>query len=371
MKSLFCFHFLLLCVISLRGQVPVDKKATIETKSLFSYLYKIKGNRILYGQQDALVVGANHKRGQDGSDVYDMIQDYPVVYGYDIANFELGRRKNMSEISFEEIRTKIKLIYTKGGIITLSWHVNNPVAPQEPVKSVRVPKTISTLFADSIVMERYNCWLDSLASFFKSLKDSEGKSIPILFRPFHENNGSWFWWGAGRATPQEYVKLWRYTIDYLKNKRQIHNILYVYSTDRFKSELEYLARYPGDEYVDVLGFDCYDNIKNYPAKELNPKLRFMSETVTELAKSKKKICALTEVGFAKMPIPKWWTNTLYSSIENIGLSYILVWGNYDKKSYWGTFKGQISEEDFVFFSKKANILFLNKVSRKKIYRNKK
>src|SRR5690606_26600737 len=80
--------------------------------------------------------------------------------------------------------------------------------------------------------------------------------VPVIFRPFHEHTGSWFWWGADYCTPEEYKEFWRLTVEYLQRK-QVNNLLFCYSTDYFNDERHYLERYPGDDYVDILGFDAY------------------------------------------------------------------------------------------------------------------
>jgi mannan endo-1,4-beta-mannosidase len=299
-----------------------------------------------------------------------MINDYPALFGFDLANLEQGMDKNNSNISFEAIRNKIQYIYSKGGIITLMWAVNNPVNPTERAKDKGSDQTIENLFSnqDSSLV-RYNVWLDHLAQFFKSLKASDNSTlIPILFRPFHECNGSWFWWGKNRATPQEYIQLYQYTVNYLM-KKNVHNLLYVYSPNKFKSTDKYLSWYPGDNYVDVLGLDAYDDLKNYPANNLKTNLHSMAVVLTKLAQQKEKICALTETGFKNMPVADWWTNTLYSAINGTGLSYVMVWGNYGKvrNAYWGTFQGQLSAGNFIDFSKKSNILFLSKLNEKLVY----
>ncbi len=71
--------------------------------------------------------------------------------------------------------------------------------------------------------------LDNIATFANGLKDANGNLIPVLYRPLHEANGSWFWWGAKNTTPSEYKELYRYIVEYLRDKKDVHNFLYVYS----------------------------------------------------------------------------------------------------------------------------------------------
>lgn len=75
----------------------------------------------------------------------------------------------------------------------------------------------------------FNTYLDRIADFASNLKDDDGNLIPVLFRPFHEQNGGWFWWGAATTTKSEYAELYRYTVEYLRDIKGVHNFLYVFS----------------------------------------------------------------------------------------------------------------------------------------------
>lgn len=350
------------------SQMPADISATKETIHLFQFLYGIRNHNILFGHQDELIVGSNHYKYKGGSDTYDMIQDYPALYGYDLGNLEQNELNNRANISFDSIRTKVKQIYQKGGISTLNWAVDNPVDPSQGHKGTGVENTISKLFANQAYLNRFNTWLDRLSVFFKSLKTDDGTLIPIIFRPFHECNGTWFWWGKRDNTPEDYIKLYRYTVDYLKG-RGVHNLLYAYCTGRFKSEEKYFERYPGDEYVDILSIDVYDKKSYYPDNPIADEFKQMCEALTTYAQDREKVCAVAETGMQGMPVQDWWTSTLYNAIQNSGVSYVMVWGNYGKSStaYYGTFKGQLSESNFKTFSSYGKITFMSSLSNPLVY----
>ena len=88
------------------------------------------------------------------------------------------------------------------------------------------------------------------------MKGKHGEFIPVIFRPFHELNGNWFWWGGKNCTPDELKQLYQFTETYLRDKKNVHNLLYAYNTDKFSSKEEYL-KVSGDEWVDIIGFDIY------------------------------------------------------------------------------------------------------------------
>ena len=159
-------------------------------------------------------------------------------------------------------------------------------------------------------------WLDRVASFLDSVVDGvSGESVPIVFRPFHEHTGDWFWWCTGSpaqptdTTPEQFVALWRMTVDYLRDSCGLHNVLYAYSPDRSRIDMSsestceagYLYAYPGDDYVDVLGFDDYWDIAPADVEAERPRERHddlitMLTVVGRLARERGKIAAATEVG---------------------------------------------------------------------------
>ena len=101
-------------------------------------------------------------------------------------------------------------------------------------------------------MKIYTAYLDTIVDYAKQVEGT------ILYRPFHENTGSWFWWGADFCEPEVFKNVYRYTEEYIESQG-VHNILYVYSTGTEPSkQTEVEERYPGDEYVDIIGFDTYD-----------------------------------------------------------------------------------------------------------------
>ena len=104
---------------------------------------------------------------------------------------------------------------------------------------------------------KYRIILENIAEFLERLKTTEGTYIPIILRPYHEHNHTWAWWGANSCTPAEYNALWQMTVEYLRDESNLHHLLYAISPQDISSAEEYLARYPGDEWVDILGMDSF------------------------------------------------------------------------------------------------------------------
>jgi mannan endo-1,4-beta-mannosidase len=208
-------------------------------------------------------------------------------------------------------------------------------------------------------------WLNRLADFFLSLRTDDGIPVPVIFRPFHEHTGSWFWWGRNLCTTDQYKDLWRFTVTYLRDVKQVHNLLYAYSTDRFSTQEEYLERYPGDDVIDMLAFDLYDRGPEYPGL-----LKNCAATVSRLAEEKGKLAAVSEAGGPIYTQTDWWTHILLESLRTVKLSYVLVWRNpwQDGKSAFGPWRSHPSAADFVKFHDDPHTLFLPEVAKQNLYR---
>jgi len=348
-----------------------DKKSTTETKILHKNLTELSTKSILFGHQDDLAYGVNWKYEAGRSDVKDVTGDYPGVYGWDLGGLEKKSDKNIDGIPFDKMRQYIKEGHSRGGIITLSWHFDNPLTGKNAWDIT--PKSLASALPGGESHEKFKSWLDEGVKFILTLKDKKGKPIPILYRPYHELTGTWFWWCKNNASPEEFKALWKFTMAYFQEKG-IHNLIYVYNTADFKTKEEFLEYYPGSNYVDVLSFDRYqysDPTKDNSFIE-NCQLQF--KIMDEVAKEQNKIMAFAETGYEAIPYDKWWTNTLMKAIGDYKISYVLVWRNHGwqenekKMHYYAPYKGQTSEKDFVDFYNLDQILFEKEAAKAKLYK---
>ncbi len=344
----------------------VDPQATAETKALYRNLMELSRNHILFGHQDDLAYGVHWVNEPGRSDVMETAGSYPAVYGWELGDLELGATQNLDKVNFENMRNWIREGYSRGGIITLSWHMNNPVSGGNAWETTpAVPQILPGGSGHTMFKE----WLDRFAEFVSGLTAGEtawsapDHLIPIIFRPYHEHNGSWFWWGSEHCTPQEYKDLWQFTVRYLRDEKGVHNLLYAYSPDRFDTRDKYLERYPGDEYVDIFGYDDYGNVRSADTRGV---LVERLHLLVEMAEERGKIPALTETGFEAIPEPRWWTDVLLAAInadsvtQRIG--YVLVWRNANHTTdrqhhYYAPYPGHPSAANFIEFRNHPVILF--------------
>lgn len=347
--------------------LPVDKNATSETKNLLINLKKQVSKGIMFGHQDDLLYGRGWKYEHGLSDVRRICGDYPAVYGWEIGKVEVGSDYNLDSVPFSEIREHIREAYARGGVNTVSWHANNPATDGRAWDTTRV---VHAILPGGKHHELFKQRLDKLAAFLLDLKDDQGKPIPILFRPYHENTGVWFWWGAGHCTPQEYVELYQFTVKYLTQVKGVHNLLFVFSPDRVKNKEQYFERYPGDEFVDVLGLDVYcwngpnasQEYRNIAGTDLS--------IITDAAKERNKLATFSETGLEQIPNSKWWTEVLWKTIENYPISYVLVWRDaYNMPNhYYVPYPGHAAADDFVEFYKLPRTLFQGDIANANLYK---
>jgi len=344
----------------------VDKNATTETKQLYDQLQNTIGKGIMFGHQDALAYGHDWYREQGRSDVNDVCGDYPAIVGWEIGHIELDAAYNLDSVYFSDMKRYIREGNQKGIINTISWHGDN-IVTGKTAWDCGQNTVVKSVLPEGENHAQYLIWLDRVANFFTDLKDDNGKLIPIIFRMYHEHTGSWFWWGKDQSTPEEYKRLWIMTVEHLRDKNNVHNLLYTYSPSETESEADYLERYPGDEYVDLIGFDAYVPGKDENAIELYKKRidKNMDIMMTYANKSGKIPC-LSETGMESIADNSYFSHILYPLINKHKISYVLLWRNAWEKEkhdhYYVPFKGHPSSSDFNSFVNMPDILMLKDIT---------
>ena len=378
-------HILIATAITLTG-IPaiaghdtthqlVDPQATPETHNLYANLMPLAPEAVLFGHQATLEYGYtwHHSElpaGESRSDVKDVAGSFPALYGWDL-NYFIQPRFDADE---KQQRTDQMLLWTReglerGGVVTFCWHKYNPSSGSRG-SFYDTTNVAYRLLPGGDLHDSFRRDLDQAAGFFHALSP-----MPVIFRPWHEHNGDWFWWGKGIATEQEFIDLWRFTVEYLRDEKEVRNLLWAFSPDRSRMDIDnfhedYHYGYPGDGYVDIIGLDNYWDL-GHPVNETPPDeqrahfVRSLQYTV-EIANSKGKLAALTETGLEAIPEPDWWTEVMLESLLANDLtrqiSWLKVWrnANYEREQwnhYYAPFPGQKSADDFVKFRDHPFVLF--------------
>lgn len=353
-----------------------DPAASPRTVSLYQNLFKVVANKkAIFGHQDDLAYGIGWKYEKGRSDVKSVTGDYPGLYGWELGHIELDSSANLDQVPFKKMRQFIRQGYRNGAALTISWHCTNPLTGKSAWDAA--PGTVSSVLQGGKNFQLFNGYLDRLAAFLSSLKDPAGRHIPIIFRPYHELLGGWFWWGKGSCSAEEFKALYRYTVKYLRVEKHLHNLLFVYNpTGNFSTAEDYLERYPGDDVVDIMSLDEYQGRKDETAQHFISRMEPRLLLMDSIAKVHGKLAALAETGMETIPVANWWTSVFARLLINTHMAYGLVWRNGGKvdntsqEAYFAPYPGQQSEADFKEMFKKGDILFAKSVQQLHLYKKK-
>jgi mannan endo-1,4-beta-mannosidase len=412
-----------------RYKIAEWRKADKQTQDWYRELARLQNQGILFGQHEASLTGCedstgapwnNISRWRKGeslrdTDICRVAKRFPTAYGFDFAWFveptfykaaHVDNAKGATKGLLDEIGTRadarklhldlVKRHHREGAVIAFSWHTVNPVIdlienpnPADYTDTSRFftrgssPSSTIVLNEDRTLPEVMRKKLDEIASFANDAKAADGSKIPIVFRPYHENNLKFFWWGSpvwNQGTPltdvekgyvEQYRKdfrdLWRETVKYLILKG-VTNFLYAYSpnvqTARDLFRADFVGTRPDDEWVDIFGIDFYP--KGSPFAGLVDQVG----EVYAQAKDRGKLAAVTESGLLRLTrTPKdkpkeevrdYWTKefakllSLREGGEDVLLSYAMIWKNLKNDSadpgeneHYGPYPGHFSAEDFV------------------------
>ena len=371
MKKLLFMAAAAIAVAACTTQKQAEPEKT-KAQQLMERLDTLRQKGIMFGHQDDPFYGLTWEYQNDSSDVKNTCGDYPAVMGFELGGIEMGDVKSLDSVPFTKITEEIIAHHQRGGIITISWHPRNPLTTIEGggLAGQKFPEGTAWDVSDSTVVKNileggkkydlFQTWMQRLSDFLATLKTPEGEKIPFMFRPWHENSGSWFWWGEKLCSVEEYKALWNMVQDKLLNDG-FDNIVWAYSPgcqENLTAE-RLLDRYPGDDRVDVLGLDGYQWAPEGKDAFIAQGKQNL-EVLCQVAQDHGKIPALTECGLKNLTDPTWWTSTLLPTVEDYPISYLLVWRNY-KEEWFGPSPSKPDAQYFVDFYNNDKTLFLKEI----------
>jgi mannan endo-1,4-beta-mannosidase len=232
---------------------PVTPNASPEAAALLKYIYSISGNHTLAAQHCVPLLGSTRLTVAQRQ-----TKHYPAVFGQDFGFDSPGTWDGINfrqRIVDEAIRRN-----AEGFIIMLMWHAvrptdDEPVTFKESVQGKLTDDEWQQLVTPGTDLnERWKSQVDVIAWHLKQLQYA---NVPVLWRPYHEMNGDWFWWGK-KDGENGYKKLYRMMYDRLVIFHGLNNLIWVYGCNELSDNVDpYEKYYPGNNVVDILATDVY------------------------------------------------------------------------------------------------------------------
>ncbi|SES86564.1 glycosyl hydrolase [[Clostridium] polysaccharolyticum] len=250
--------------------VLCDSKATKETQTLMNYLTSVYGKHILSGQQEIYGSGNDGNYELEFDWIHDLTGKYPAIRGFDFMNYN-------PLYGWEDETTDriIDWVNNRGGIAAACWHINVPKDFQsyelgefvDWQKCTYKPNDTNFDTSKAVVpgTKEYEYVQLIIEDLAEQLKIAQDNNVPVIFRPFHEaegnggekGEGAWFWWASAGA--DVYKQLWKMLYTELTQTYGIHNLIWEYNSYTYSSSP---AWYPGNDYVDIVGYDKYNTVYN-------------------------------------------------------------------------------------------------------------
>ena len=264
---------------------PVNPNASVEARDLLEFIYEIKDHYTLSGQHNFINTGSKYMEV-----VREITGKTPVVWGSDfsfcVEGENFARFQHCGPLNLTDPSDSVRIIdlspedaremmveeiikkHTDGHIITLMWHGCFPTEGDccdgsniWAMENRPSDSTWTLLCTDNSPLNLE--WKKQMDKFAGYLKQLQNENIPVLWRPYHEMNGVWFWW-CNHPGDDGFKKLWIMTYDYLTNHHQLNNLLWVWNTNAPRDipgdeAFDYELFFPGHEYVDILAADVYRN----------------------------------------------------------------------------------------------------------------
>jgi mannan endo-1,4-beta-mannosidase len=290
---------------------------------------------------------------------------------YELSTVDAGSTTLFDPAAFRRgapaLRERILDKHRRGILVSLVWHLRCPKAsPSEPDRYA--PSSCPADYVLDELSERtkagargkhadeWRAMLDEIASLLRSLVDERGERVPVQIRPFHEMTGDWFWWGRTNE-PAVYKRVWRETVGYLRDHHGLHDALWVFCpdkpTDAWQTSHggEPESFYPGDDVVDVIGFDRYDDDSGGFAAGYAADLA----RIGDLARTHGKIPAVTEIGrdtkrLGRRAGAAWFTRSMLAPLVSgpgKSFAYVALWRNAPWETYVPAPGDADGEADFV------------------------
>ena len=251
MKKLFCV-FLVICISLIMFVGCKDKELHLskgtkseEAQCVYDYIISLTGTSVLSGQQESTWISEDYEFDY----IYEHTGKYPAIRGFDYINDD-----------FAGVNQRAIKWWQKGGIVTICWHTGKNFSGGYNQCKEDVVDNWDDMFTEGT--DAYKQMIAGMDKAAVALKELEDAGIPVLWRPFHELYGDWFWWSKGG--PDNFKKLWITMYERYTNYWKLDNLIWVLGYSHMNYDWDKDAKgkgaedwYPGHEYCDIVGADSY------------------------------------------------------------------------------------------------------------------
>ncbi len=208
------------------------------TCKIYSYLCSLSGSGVLTAQQESTWMDSPD---YEMNYIYNASGKYPAMRGLDYMNDD-----------FDGVNRRAAEWFGKGGLVTICWHTGSDFNGEWKDAMNDEVTDWDALFTEGTPENKK--LLDGMDKGAKALSELQKNGVTVIWRPFHEFDGGWFWWGKGGA--DNFVKLWRLMYERYTEYWHLNNLIWVLGYSH--NGKDYTKWYPGDEYCDIIGADSYD-----------------------------------------------------------------------------------------------------------------
>lgn len=231
---------------------PANPNATQAARQVLAWLQRAdQGCEVVAGQDIGTLDTANENYANLVEALHTSSGRYVGLLGADYMSWDGATdRHNTNQLLINH--------WNNGGLVELSWHAPNPWTGGDAWDQSQA--NLNELLQTNTAV--HTQWLAQLDQIAAALAELQTAGVVVLWRPLHEMNGDWFWWGMDihPDDPGPYQRLWRQMFDYFTHTKKLNNLLWVYSTTpemepSWTRPVDFY--YPGADYVDVVGQDIY------------------------------------------------------------------------------------------------------------------
>ena len=307
-----------------------NPSASQQAKKVYEFLLQQSGKKTLSGTM------SGSSNSNDFADlIYSNVGKYPALTGYDFIFLQYSPTPESWswKVNYNDI-SAAREQWNNNGLVSYMWHWNVPTSESAWKNGTeKGDYTGYAFYSDKTAFDikealKEGTWqnqflmkdIEEAASYLKNLRDA---GIPVIWRPLHEaagnynlysDNGAWFWWGKGGAEPCK--QLWRLLYDQFTNVHGLNNLIWVWTVDATAGcEDQYDDWYPGDDVVDIVGVDIYENNTDAKTRQF--------QALVDVTKGNK-LVSVSECG--NIPDPD------KCFAQGNAWSWFMVWCTYDENN---------------------------------------